>query len=59
MSEPNGVGLGTMGFNPILAKKMIAEAGFTRFEQLILKMIRLTITMWFGFRDSLTYTPSI
>ena len=34
LSEPNGAGLGTLGFNPTLAQKMTAEAGFTRFEQL-------------------------
>ena len=34
LSEPNGAGLGTMGFNPVVAKAMTAKAGFTRFQQL-------------------------
>lgn len=32
--KPNGAGLGTMGFNPVVAKAMTAKAGFTRFQQL-------------------------
>lgn len=33
MSEPDGMGLGTLGFNPEVAKKMTGEAGFTQFKQ--------------------------
>ena len=33
LSEPNGAGLGTLGFNPEVARKMTQEAGFTRFTQ--------------------------
>lgn len=36
LSEPGGAGLGTMGFNPVVAKAMTAAAGFTRFEQLVI-----------------------
>ena len=32
LSEPDGLGLGTLGFSESLARKMTAEAGFTRFE---------------------------
>jgi len=32
LSEPDGLGLGTLGFPESLARKMCAEAGFTRFE---------------------------
>lgn len=32
LSEPDGAGLGTLGFNPEVAKKMTADAGFSRFE---------------------------
>ncbi|HKV55206.1 MAG TPA: class I SAM-dependent methyltransferase [Candidatus Binataceae bacterium] len=32
MSEPNGAGLGTLGFPEGVARKMTAEAGFTRFK---------------------------
>ncbi len=32
LSEPGGAGLGTLGFNPEVAQRMTAEAGFTRFE---------------------------
>ena len=32
MAAPDAVGLGTMGFNPKMAKQMTAEAGFTRFS---------------------------
>jgi 2-polyprenyl-3-methyl-5-hydroxy-6-metoxy-1,4-benzoquinol methylase len=32
LSEPHGAGLGTLGFPESLARKMCAEAGFTRFE---------------------------
>jgi len=31
LSEPGGAGLGTLGFNPDVARSMCAEAGFTRF----------------------------
>jgi SAM-dependent methyltransferase len=31
LSEPGGAGLGTLGFNPEVAEKMVREAGFTRF----------------------------
>lgn len=31
LSEPDGLGLGTLGFNPEVAARMTAEAGFTRF----------------------------
>lgn len=37
LSEPGGAGLGTMGFNPVLAKAMTAAAGFTRFQQLAIE----------------------
>ena len=33
MSEPDGRGLGTLGFNPEVAQTMTHEAGFTRFKQ--------------------------
>jgi hypothetical protein len=33
MSEPDGAGLGTLGFNPQVAREMTAEAGFTRFTE--------------------------
>ena len=33
LSEPDGMGLGTLGFNPEVARRMTAEAGFTRFRQ--------------------------
>jgi 2-polyprenyl-3-methyl-5-hydroxy-6-metoxy-1,4-benzoquinol methylase len=32
MSEPGGAGLGTLGFNPVLAERMCREAGFGRFK---------------------------
>jgi 2-polyprenyl-3-methyl-5-hydroxy-6-metoxy-1,4-benzoquinol methylase len=32
MSEPGGAGLGTLGFNPEVAERMIREAGFTQFQ---------------------------
>jgi SAM-dependent methyltransferase len=32
LSEPGGAGLGTLGFNPDVAKRMTADAGFTRFK---------------------------
>ncbi len=32
LSEPGGVGLGTLGFNPEVAERMCREAGFSRFE---------------------------
>ena len=32
LSEPGGAGLGTLGFNPEVAEKMVREAGFGRFE---------------------------
>ncbi|MCZ6503680.1 MAG: class I SAM-dependent methyltransferase [Gammaproteobacteria bacterium] len=31
LSEPGGAGLGTLGFNPAVARKMVTEGGFTRF----------------------------
>lgn len=31
MSEPGGLGLGTLGFNPVVAEQMSRDAGFTRF----------------------------
>jgi hypothetical protein len=31
LSEPDGLGLGTLGFTEELAQKMTREAGFTRF----------------------------
>lgn len=33
LSEPDGMGLGTLGFNPEVAKRMTGEGGFTRFKQ--------------------------
>jgi SAM-dependent methyltransferase len=33
LSEPDGAGLGTLGFNPEVAERMVREAGFTRFVQ--------------------------
>jgi len=32
LSEPDGAGLGTLGFNPEVAGRMTREAGFTRFR---------------------------
>ena len=32
LSEPGGAGLGTLGFNPEVARRMTSEAGFGRFE---------------------------
>ena len=32
LSEPDGLGLGTLGFNPVVAERMVREAGFTRFR---------------------------
>jgi len=32
MSEPDGAGLGTLGFNPEVAEQMAREAGFSRFR---------------------------
>ena len=32
MSEPDGLGLGTLGFNPEVAERMTKEGGFTRFQ---------------------------
>ncbi|TFG91655.1 MAG: class I SAM-dependent methyltransferase [Myxococcales bacterium] len=34
LSEPGGLGLGTLGFHEPLARSMTSEAGFTRFEAL-------------------------
>jgi hypothetical protein len=34
LSEPGGLGLGTLGFHPDLAREMTREAGFTRFDPL-------------------------
>jgi 2-polyprenyl-3-methyl-5-hydroxy-6-metoxy-1,4-benzoquinol methylase len=33
LSEPGGAGLGTLGFNEAVARKMTAEVGFTRFQR--------------------------
>ena len=33
MSEPDGMGLGTLGFNPEVARNMTSEAGFTQFKE--------------------------
>ncbi len=33
LSEPDGAGLGTLGFNPVVAERMVTDAGFTRFLQ--------------------------
>ena len=33
LSEPGGAGLGTLGFNPEVAARMIREGGFTRFHE--------------------------
>jgi len=33
LSEPDGAGLGTLGFNPEVAERMVREGGFTRFVQ--------------------------
>ena len=32
LSEPEGAGLGTLGFNPEVAERMVREAGFGRFQ---------------------------
>ena len=32
LSEPDGAGLGTLGFNPEVAEQMIEEGGFSRFQ---------------------------
>jgi hypothetical protein len=37
MSEPHGAGLGTLGFNPVVAELMSHKAGFTRFRMLDFK----------------------
>jgi len=34
LSEPGGAGLGTLGLPESLARRMTAEAGFTRFRRL-------------------------
>ncbi len=34
LSEPGGLGLGTLGFHENLAREMVEQAGFTRFETL-------------------------
>jgi SAM-dependent methyltransferase len=34
LSEPDGAGLGTMGFNPKLAQEMTSEGGFNGFEEI-------------------------
>jgi hypothetical protein len=34
LSEPGGLGLGTLGFHEELARRMTLEAGFSRFESL-------------------------
>ena len=33
LSEPDGAGLGTLGFNPVVAESMVRDAGFSRFRQ--------------------------
>lgn len=33
LSEPGGMGLGTLGFNPAVAREMTREAGFSRFVE--------------------------
>ena len=33
LSEPGGAGLGTLGFNPEVAQRMVRAAGFTRFTE--------------------------
>jgi SAM-dependent methyltransferase len=33
LSEPGGAGLGTLGFNPEVAEKMVRAAGFTKFKE--------------------------
>jgi SAM-dependent methyltransferase len=33
LSEPGGAGLGTLGFNPEVAARMVNEAGFSRFHE--------------------------
>ncbi|MFV2089729.1 MAG: hypothetical protein ACC642_03660, partial [Pseudomonadales bacterium] len=32
LSEPDGAGLGTLGFNPAVAERMTKEGGFSRFR---------------------------
>lgn len=32
LSEPDGAGLGTLGFNPEVAERMVTAGGFTRFQ---------------------------
>ena len=32
LSEPDGAGLGTLGFNPEVAERMVTEGGFSRFR---------------------------
>jgi hypothetical protein len=32
LSEPDGAGLGTLGFNPAVAERMTRDAGFQRFR---------------------------
>jgi len=34
LSEPDGAGLGTLGLPPDKARRMAAEAGFSRFRKL-------------------------
>jgi hypothetical protein len=34
LSEPDGLGLGTLGLHEELARRMASEAGFTRFARL-------------------------
>jgi ubiquinone/menaquinone biosynthesis C-methylase UbiE len=33
LSEPDGAGLGTLGFNPAVARTMVTEAGFSHFVE--------------------------
>jgi hypothetical protein len=37
LSEPGGLGLGTLGLHPQLARHMAEEAGFTHFETIDVK----------------------
>lgn len=33
LAEADGAGLGTLGFNPVVARTMVTDAGFTRFKK--------------------------
>ncbi len=41
LSEKGGAGLGTLGFNPEVAERMVREAGFTRFTTHDLSLIHI------------------